>query len=645
MNPRALLALFVLACGDKSDDSAAESPSTSTTTVGSTTTDADGDGFTENEDCDDTEPEVHPAATEVCDGVDNDCDGLTDDADPEVSTSLTWYADADGDGYGDSTAALTACEQPAGHVPDASDCDDDDAAVNPDGEEVCDGIDNDCDDAVDTLDGDADGFNICEDCDDTDPGIHPLTVERCLDGKDNDCDGITDECDPITPERAQAVIRSESSTYGGDICKSGGDMDGDGLEDILIGAPGAYPGQLNEAGAVYVLFSPVVGDVSQGDADVVVYGEVDYTKVGQDVSRAGDISGDGFDDVLLTGAVPGDDYYSVHALFGPLTAMTVGLSEVVSITFGDSSYDDDVRTMVGVGDVDGDGGGDVFFGAAGGTSRHESVAAHLFFSPVLSSRSLSESDLKFYREDEDDGGADSVAGPGDLDGDGLVDLIMRGPSEIDEDAVSRGSAYVSYSSSTYSEGVSLGDVETKFINLTEKDEDFPFLGDGKTGDVNGDGYDDLLFKSPYWGERGGAFLFLGPTAEGVVSIFDSHATFEAGERDGYAGWAASGIGDVNDDDLGDVLVSAPSYSVEGSEIHRGLGDEGSVSLFLGPVTGTLSLDNADLRIHGHKRQNLLGREVSPLNDGDEFLVGAGGGTGAADGGGGSGCYLFNGSDL
>jgi len=108
--------------------------------------DADADGhevIDRGEDCDDTDAAVHPDAEEVCDGIDNNCDGIVDDNATDIGT---WYTDADADGYGEPGTATVTCTQPSGTVSDNTDCDDSDSAVHPGADTItCDGVDNDCD--------------------------------------------------------------------------------------------------------------------------------------------------------------------------------------------------------------------------------------------------------------------------------------------------------------------------------------------------------------------------------------------------------------------------------------------------------------------------------------------------------------------
>ncbi len=204
-----LLPLAACRTGDKG---AADGAATDSAAL---TLDADGDGFAGEEDCDDDDASVSPGATEVCDGIDNDCDG-------EVDEGVTdpFYADEDGDGYGDPDAVTEACAPPAGSVATGTDCDDGDDRVHPAASERCDGVDNNCDGEIDEevtetwwADADGDGWGDpaaptadCDppdgfvdndgDCDDTQAATAPDLDEVC-DGIDNDCDGDVDEPDAL----------------------------------------------------------------------------------------------------------------------------------------------------------------------------------------------------------------------------------------------------------------------------------------------------------------------------------------------------------------------------------------------------------------------------------------------------------------
>ncbi len=170
-----------------------------------------------DDDCDDGSAVALPGGTEVCDGVDNDCDGLTDDA--AATDAQTWFLDYDGDGYGDASRGTLGCTAPTNHVADDQDCNDVNSAVSPGAVEVCNGIDDDCDAtvdgaaAVDALwfynDADGDGFGSAAtaqkactqptgtvrdktDCNDRNGAVNPAAVEVC-NGIDDDCDATTTE--------------------------------------------------------------------------------------------------------------------------------------------------------------------------------------------------------------------------------------------------------------------------------------------------------------------------------------------------------------------------------------------------------------------------------------------------------------------
>ncbi len=257
--------------------------------------DADGDGYSAADDCDDNDASAYPGAPESCDGVDNDCDGEVDE-----DGDLSWYADVDGDGYGDAGVTATGCEGPSGYVDNGTDCDDGDAAIHPDASEACDGIDNDCDGEIDEdgdtpwyADTDGDGFGDPEswvtqcdqpsgyvadntDCDDSDRWINPDSDELC-DGVDNDCDGEIDE-DGETPWYLDA------------------DGDGWGADGHSVTActqPTGYVGNRDDCDDADASVNPDADEYCDGidnDCD----GDVDEAGALDETAWFGDNDGDGF---------------------------------------------------------------------------------------------------------------------------------------------------------------------------------------------------------------------------------------------------------------------------------------------------------------------------------------------------------------
>jgi len=127
------LATALVSCNDKGDDSSGNGGNGNETDDSSppAAEDADNDGFDVTEDCNDADPAINPDATEICDGVDNDC---VDGVDVNATDATDYYADADGDTYG-AGKATASCEVVKGQVTNDEDCDDTRADVNPDGQE------------------------------------------------------------------------------------------------------------------------------------------------------------------------------------------------------------------------------------------------------------------------------------------------------------------------------------------------------------------------------------------------------------------------------------------------------------------------------------------------------------------------------
>ena len=182
--------------------------------------DSDGDGRYTCEDCDDDAPANYPGNPEICDGLDNNCDGVVDEGMQE-----TWYGDGDGDGYGAPGITVEACVAPDGYSATDDDCDDASEDVWPGRPEDCDGIDNDCDGAVDEgvllatwPDADGDGWGTA---------VDPIFACEPAPGRSllqTDCNDVLPEVHPDAPELCDRL----DTDCDGVLPLPEQDLDGDG---------------------------------------------------------------------------------------------------------------------------------------------------------------------------------------------------------------------------------------------------------------------------------------------------------------------------------------------------------------------------------------------------------------------------------
>ena len=664
-------------------------------------------GFVANgDDCDDDNLDIHPDASEVCDGADNDCDGLVDDDDDSVDVAgfSTFYTDGDTDGYGDAAAATMdacnapdgyadngddcddtnadlnpetvwysdvdsdgygavnytteSCEQPSGYVATGDDCDDLDAAINPAAQEVCDGdVDNDCDgvaddadDSVDSVtystyyvDGDADGYgdstaasvtqctmpsgyaNMGDDCDDGEVLANPGLTEVCNDGIDNDCSGDAPECAlPIAggPSDASAsVVGDSNSSYFGYTEMVLGDFDGDGNTDLAVGdyyaknSSGSYG-----AGAVDFFYGPLsTADIaSQGRYE----GSNSYDNLGYALVNVGDIDSDGADDLII--GAPGTDYVSsssgtIYLVNGTTSVLDISTNSL-GYNNGPGTYSYMGRSAANLGDIDGSGENSVAYGGYGTFNEYYGGALYVGNNSGTASTTIYGEYYGYL------GYNDRVAGAGDMDGDGFDDWVAAGCySSSCSGSVNSygGNIYAFYGASSVG-WTSTQDADATISGTTT----YEYLGYTLAGgsDLDGDGYDDFAAS-----DTNQLNIFTGGASRLTNASTASITVSDAADSYGDFEYTEQSMGDLNNDGVGD-LVAADYY---------GASSAGAVWTFYGPMSaGSYDVTAADSTLLGDGTYTYFGKTNITgdiTGDGvDDLMVGTDGD---------SAVYIFTGGGM
>ena len=359
-----------------------------------------------------------------------------------------------------------------------------------------------------------------------------------------------------------------------------GDVDDDGYDDLLVGAY-ADDDQGDGSGSAYVYLGSGIGVDRHQEQKILATDGAAGDLFGGAVSAAGDVDGDGYDDVVV-GARGDDDVASgsgaVYVYYGIATG--IDPSRESKLVWPSGAADDQLGISVAAaGDVDGDGYADIVAGA----SRPSGIGvAVVYFGGAAG---MDSADHQVVQASDgavgDEFGLD-VGGAGDVDGDGYTDLVV-GAWADDDDGTSSGSAYVDYGAAV---GVDVGR-EDKLTATTAAGADYFGTSVAGAGDVNADGYDEIVVGAWGRGSSGSAFVYAGsPSGVGAEAELSS-GSWGSGD---YVGRDVAAAGDVDGDGYADVLLGACNHSdyFQGAAfLHPGgpAGiDAGRTVLITGPAT-------------------------------------------------------------
>jgi hypothetical protein len=444
--------------------------------------------------------------------------------------------------------------------------------------------------------------------------------------------------------------------FSGHSVSNAGDVNGDGFDDLIVGAP--YAGSNGTwSGSSYVVFGQASGfnttmDLSSlnGSNGFRLDGEEAFDRSSDSVSNAGDVNGDGFDDLIVGVPSAYNPAGSSYVVFGQASGFSAAMDLSIldgSNGFqldGETAFDYSGRSVSTAGDVNGDGFDDVIVSAPGTYPNgygYSSGSSYVVFGQASGfSAAMNLSGLDGSNGFRLDGAsALSVSNAGDVNGDGFDDLIV-GALEAAPNGSRSGSSYVVFGqASGFSATMDLSSLDGSngFRLDGEAAYDYSGYSVSNAGDVNGDGFDDLIVGAPRAdsnGDRSGSSYVVFGQSSGFSATMDlssldgSNGFRLDGETAGdYSGESVSTAGDVNGDGFDDVIVGAwqadPNDSYSGSSyVVFGQSSGFSATMYLSSLDG-----NNGFRLVGEAEFDGSGFSVSTAGDvnGDGFddlIVGA-----------------------